>query len=117
MPSARKKERQRLKRAKKAAQIRKAKSVSIFKRAASAGEVDACYINPDWRERGQAVAYVLTRLPGGTCAMATFMVDLWCAGLKDAWGVTDITRTEFEEDYVKRMEERSDLPLERTDVQ
>src|SRR5207248_7624217 len=26
-------------------------------------------------------------------------------------------RTEFEEDYVKRMEERSDLPLERTDVQ
>src|SRR5687767_4262155 len=82
---ARKKEKQRLKRQKKRDALRRAKGVSPYKRIASAGELVACYMNDDWRERGQAVAFVLRRGPGGVLAMASFMIDLWCAGLKDAW--------------------------------
>ena len=52
---------------------RKATSVSPYKRAALAPLV-GCWINTDWRERGQAVPYVLRSGPNGL-AMATYMID------------------------------------------
>jgi hypothetical protein len=103
---ARKKEKQRLKREKKRLALRKAGSVSPYKKLAG-GELIACYVNSDWRERGQAVPFVLRRAPGAGLAAATFMVDLWCAGLKDAWGRAHIARDEFER-MVDTMDERMD---------
>lgn len=115
---ASRKARQRQKREKKRQALRRAASVSPYKRAA-AGALVACHVNADWRERGQATVYVLRRSPGPTAglAMATFFVDLWCAGLKTVWGRFDILREEYD-DVVERMGDRMDasmpeVPLEQ----
>src|SRR5947207_2226968 len=99
---ARKLEKKRKKREQKRHQLRKANSVSPVKWAAQ-GRLVACMMNADWRERGQAVPFVLREGPGGRYVMATFMIDLWCAGLKDAWGRVDVLRNEFDE-AVDRMD-------------
>lgn len=103
---ARKKQKQRLKREKKRAAIRKAQGGSPARQYAG-GEFVASYLNDDWRERGQAVAFVCRRGRDGRLAMATFIVDLWCAGLKDAWGRIGLTTDEFE-DAVDRMSTQLD---------
>jgi hypothetical protein len=65
------------------------------------------WVNHDWRERGQATVWVLRRGAGGRLAMAAFLVDLWCAGLKDAWGLLDVRREDFE-DARDRMSQQMD---------
>lgn len=75
----------------------RARNASPYRTAGRIGEAVACYINADWQEQGIAAMYVLKRVPGGGMIMAAFFVDLWCAGLKDAWGWLNASREEFEE--------------------
>jgi hypothetical protein len=84
--AARRKERKRLKRDKAKADRRKALAVSPYKRLGSAGEIEACYINADWQSSGIASIQCIRINPTAGFAMAGFLIDLWCAGLKDAWG-------------------------------
>ena len=111
---ARKLEKKRKKREQKRQQLRKMNSVSPVKRATQ-GRLVACMMNADWRERGQAVPYLLREGPGGRYVMATFMIDLWCAGLKDAYGRVDVLRDEFD-DAVARMDERMDGTMEDVSI-
>ncbi|MCK4340356.1 MAG: hypothetical protein KAY37_01365 [Phycisphaerae bacterium] len=73
------------------------RSGSPYRLIGSSGELVACYINKHWEESGQAAIYVLRRVPGGGHALASFLVDLWCVGLKDAWGRLDMSYQEFNE--------------------
>jgi hypothetical protein len=107
---ARKLEKKRKKREQKRHQLRKIKSVSPVKRAA-AGRLVACVMNADWRERGQACPYILREGPGGRYVMATFMIDLWCAGLKDAWGRVDVLRDKFDQ-MIAHTDEQMDGTME-----
>jgi hypothetical protein len=84
---ARRKEKQRLKRKQKQLAHRKAKGVTALRKVALGGGTLECYANPpDWKEEGIASILVTAKTPGGRCALASFLVDLWCVGLKDAWG-------------------------------
>ena len=112
---ARKKERKRLKRQRKREQIRREHGGSPYARIARKGEIIECVMNGDWRERGQAVALLLLSVPGGGLALAYFLVDLWCCGLKDAWGNLDVAREQFE-DSVDQYVQRHDMPMEQVDV-
>jgi len=60
-----------------------------------AGRVEACLINDNWRATGEAVIYVLGSLTPGHSAMAGFTIDLWCAGLREAWGRVRLTARDF----------------------
>src|SRR3954467_12820115 len=111
---ARKLEKKRKKREQKRHQVRKIKSVSPVKRAAQ-GRLLSCVMNADWRERGQAVAYVLREGPGGRYVIATFMIDLWCAGLKDAWGRVDVRRDEFDE-MIEKTHDQMDGTMEDVSI-
>lgn len=111
---ARKKEKQRLKRKQKQQARRRALAISPYQRIATTGEVELCLLGDDWKERGQAIVFVLHSTPGGGHAMATFLVDLWCAGLKDAWGHVHVSRDEFD-DVVDQMSD--DLTFSETDLQ
>jgi hypothetical protein len=92
-----KKERQRLKRKKKQAQLRKERNTSIFQKLSKQpGPVDV-YINDNWREAGEATLMCMREAPGGRRVFVSFLIDFWCSGLKDAYGRTDVTRREFEE--------------------
>lgn len=102
----RRKQKQKLKRQAKRAQVRRAQGNSPYSKLKHAGEIEACYINADWREQGMASVLVLRRVPGGH-ALGGFLVDMLCVGLKDAWGRIDIGMAEFREtlsDAQDRME-------------
>src|SRR5438552_3849631 len=103
---ARRKEKQRLKRKQKRRELHRASSISPYRRAA-AGELLGCWINQDWRERGQSAVWLLRRGPGGVLAMTCFFIDLWCAGLKDAWGRLDVLREDFD-DAIEQSSEQFD---------
>jgi len=75
--------------------------------------VVACCVNKGWAEEGKASIYLLRRIPGGGHAMGAFLVDLWCMGLKEAWGRLDATYEEFREGVLDRAEpELSFEPIE-----
>lgn len=79
-------------------------------------EVTACYLNADWRERGQAIGYVVREMRDGSLAMTTFLIDLWCAGLKDIWAKFELYNDEVD-DSVKRTRESMGSAMVRVPVE
>jgi hypothetical protein len=101
--NARKRERHRLKRQQKKRRIHRVQGVSTYRRASTEGEIKACYINSNWRENGQASIFCVRSLADGSCAVACFLVDIWCMGLKDAYGRLDMSTREIKEDFLPRI--------------
>ncbi len=112
--NAKKAERRRLKRQQKRSRLRRAEGDSPYRRIGAHGEVVACYLNANWRKTGEAAIYCLRSIPGGGHAMAAFLVDVWCMGLKDAWGHLGISADEFNESILRWG--RRDLDLTRIDA-
>ncbi len=54
------------------------------------------YINREWREAGIASLAAVRRAPDGRLVLAAFLVDVWCTGLKDAWGRVDMPPGELD---------------------
>ena len=61
-----------------------------------------CYINSNWHDDGMATLLVFRPAVDGDFALAGFLIDVWCCGLKDAWGRLSLTRAEFEADEIGR---------------
>jgi hypothetical protein len=106
--AARRKERKRLKREKKRAQMRRVMAGSPYKRVGQVGEIEACYINADWQSGGLASIHVVRQNPGGGMALGCFLIDLWCAGLKDVWGSLDMASDDIA-DHIARTKEQFEL--------
>lgn len=106
--NARRKERQRLKRRQKRLAARRVEALSPYRKFGSQGDIVACYVNNAWQKDGLAELLVLKRIAGGTMAFAAFLVDMWCVGLKDAWGRINVTRSDFDE-LVERAGERLEV--------
>jgi hypothetical protein len=100
-----KKERQRLKRKKKQAQLRKERNTSIFQKLSRQPGPVEIYINAGWREAGEATLMCMRDAPGGGRVFVSFLIDFWCSGLKDAYGHSGMTRQEFE-DYLNNADDR-----------
>ena len=92
---ARRKERQRLKRQEKRRAMVRSNSGSPYRHNRE-GEIEACYINAAWREQGLANILTLKRVRGNL-VLGAYLVDLWCCGLKDAWGRLNISMHEFDD--------------------
>ena len=67
------------------------------------------YIDKRWREHGLAQVVVVRRRDNGLVDFGVFQVDLWCLGVRDAEGATDVppeTLDEFlEEELVETQRE------------
>ncbi len=59
--------------------------------------VDKCYVNSDWQEQGMAHAIVVRRRPDGKFALANYLVDTFCLGVKDAFWRTRLDDIELKE--------------------
>ena len=66
-----------------------------------------CYITSGWRENGEAQAIVARRRGNGKLCAASFLVDLWCTGVKDAYGDVNMTDEELNRiiSYLPEVEE------------
>lgn len=51
--------------------------------AAARWPLDECLITEDWQERGQAAVVFVRKAPDGRYAVAGFVVDLLCFGVRD----------------------------------
>lgn len=104
---SRKKERQRLKRKQKKLAMRRERSRTTLQRIGAEGGTLECWINSTWRESGMASVMVLGR-SHGRFACCSFLIDIWCVGLKDAGGRADVGELEFREDvlapYMEQLE-------------
>ncbi|MDB5329020.1 MAG: hypothetical protein JWP03_171 [Phycisphaerales bacterium] len=111
---ARQKEKKRLKRLEKQKAVRKLASVTALQKiAANGGELE-CWVNEHWQEMGMVSMNILGHAGGGRYAMSAFLIDIWCVGLKDAWGKPEIGRAEFMEDMLTPWSKR--MPLEKLEV-
>jgi hypothetical protein len=75
----------------------RAKSGSPYRLVGLSGELAGAYINSTWRSDGMASIFMLKTLPGHGHALGAFLVDIWCMGLKDAWGRLDCSSQEFQQ--------------------
>lgn len=66
--------------------------------------VHACMANRNWADLGKASILFARQTGPSSVTLAAFLVDTWAMGLKDAWGRTEISRSEFDE-YVSRYRE------------
>jgi len=112
---AKKKQMKRLKREEKRTRHHKLTNLSPFKKVEMFSDVSACYVNEDWRERGQAIGYVVREMRDGSLAITSFLIDLWCAGLKDIWAKFDLYADEVSSS-VKRTSERMNATMVRVSV-
>lgn len=67
--------------------------------------VDKCYVNSDWAEQGMAHVVIVRRRPDGKFAMAVYLVDTYCLGVKDAFWRTSLVKAELDA-MIKNFEER-----------
>lgn len=67
--------------------------------------VDKCYVNTDWKEQGMAHVVIVRRRPDGKFAIAVYLVDTFCLGVKDAFWRTSIEKVELDA-MIKNFEER-----------
>lgn len=74
----------------------------------SRGRIEAAYIDAGWRAEGIATLQVVCSNPIGGHALGMFLIDFWCAGLKDAHGRLDAMQSELDE-YFDRAREDVDL--------
>ncbi|MBN2560709.1 MAG: hypothetical protein JXQ75_07255 [Phycisphaerae bacterium] len=115
--NAKSKERRQRRRQERQRNLTRAKSGSPYRKIGQSGELVACYVNDNWRSDGYAVFYVLRRAPRFGIVMGAFFVDLWCAGLKDAWGRLDMTMEEFNDRVLSGpMADQVDLVRVNADV-
>lgn len=109
-----KKERRRLKQKHK--KLLRLRSEGPYRQVGTFGNVEACLTNDNWQENGEAVILVLVTSPRAGCVMAMFLIDLWCAGLKDAWGRLNFSHQEFR-DMVEEMSLDVDMHLVPVDLE
>lgn len=55
-----------------------------------------CLINEGWEENGMADIYVIRQHANGHVTIGVFLVDLFCAGLKDTFYIFNIPEFDFE---------------------
>ncbi len=63
------------------------------------------YIDTDWRDYGLAHLLVVRRRDHGSADLAVFLVDVWCLGIKDAYGEFDVTEAFVKELVEERLPE------------
>lgn len=112
---AAKKQKQRLKREAKRSRHQKLATLSPYRKVEMFSNLHACYINSDWRTRGQAIGYVVRQMRDGSMTFMTFLIDLWCAGLKDIWAKFDLFSDEVNE-YVKHTRENMGTSMTRVSL-
>lgn len=70
--------------------------------------IGKCYINPNWEENGMAHIIVTRNRAGGNIVYASFLIDTFCLGVKDAEYAINLTPEDLE-DTLKHFRSTHDM--------
>ena len=73
-----------------------------------------CFVMKNWEELQKTHVLVARQHKGGHITVALFLVDLLCAGVKDAYQYVNITKEEYQ-GMLEKFQEVDDLELEPCD--
>ena len=59
--------------------------------------VKECRVTDNWQEQGMATVLVAREMPSGNLTLASFLVDTFCLGVKDATYYHNLTNYEYDE--------------------
>jgi len=62
-----------------------------------------CLINPSWKEKGLANILISRHQPDGNIVFGTYLVDLFCLGLKDTFCNVNFTLSRYEKELKTRI--------------
>ncbi|GAX61060.1 polyphosphate kinase [Candidatus Scalindua japonica] len=65
--------------------------------------VHECLIYPQWKEEGLATIVISRRQTDGKLVFGTFMVDIFCLGLKNTFCNANITLDEYENSFKEKI--------------
>jgi hypothetical protein len=111
----RRKERHRLKRKEKQEELRKERDRQRLQAFGDTDQSLRSYINHNWRRQGMASILSLKPLKSGGHAMAAFLIDLTCCGLKDCWGKLEVSPGEFDS-LARNMPEAPEITMVPADT-
>ncbi|MCR4853114.1 MAG: hypothetical protein K5893_05950 [Prevotella sp.] len=74
----------------------------FVKQKARTLEIGACYITSDIEETGEGIVFVSRKHKGGRISFATYLIDIFCVGLKDSFYQLRLEDYEVD-DYISRM--------------
>ncbi len=69
-----------------------------------------CRLNPDWRETGLATVVVARSHAGGSITWATYLIDVFCVGLKQTHYQFNVEIDEYEE-MLEQISEMQELEI------
>lgn len=83
----------------------------IIKRARTL-PIGTCYINNNWEDSGMATVVLTRPLRNGNLVVCSYVVDIFCLGIKDSVYYVDMSELDFEEGYLGMFKERMELEME-----
>lgn len=100
-------ERKKAKRKEKHQQLNRLKHRGLAEQMADAARAPIldCYISEDFWDQGMGYVLISRELPGYQVAVANFMVDRFCLGVKDVFARI-LTKGEYKEQLIARLEKR-----------
>ena len=63
------------------------------------------YVHKGWREEGMTQVLVVRKRGDGSADVGIFLVDVWCLGVKDADGASDLLASELDERIAEQIPE------------
>ncbi|MBC8147399.1 MAG: hypothetical protein H8E98_05385 [Bacteroidetes bacterium] len=66
-----------------------------------------CYINNNWEETGMATIAISKNMPSGKIIIGTYMVDVFCLGLKDTFYKFNMDSFEYNE-FIEKLNNHPD---------
>lgn len=86
--------------------------VRFLKERAASLPIYKCYINETWKQGGEAMVVVSRERGNGNLCVAFFLVDVFCLGVKDAFGEVNYTKENLQA-YIDRNTffKETDYPL------
>jgi hypothetical protein len=103
-------ERRTAKRKEKRHEVVRQQSLGVAERLGDASKYPVlhCWMGTTFEENGIGTVLLSRQLPAGQVAVATFLVDAWCLGVKDAH-LEVLDRPLYDEKYVRRLLQKTEV--------
>lgn len=75
-----------------------------------------CYINNNWQESGMATVIVTRKMRNGDLIVGSYVVDVFCLGVKDTFFRINLPQFTFEEEFMPLFTDRMHLDMEEVEA-